>query len=636
VTTTEALVWGPEGPPPAAERIKIGRVEAELDGADLRWVTVDGIEIVRRLYVAVRDHNWDTIPPSVLERKVVMSNDHVDIRLRVGHVGTVHFEWHGEISVAESGEITFEIRGSHLKQQRYNRVGIVVHHPPERMSGCSYSLSGPAGPAEGVLPHMIGPQAIVNGRPAPLIPTFERLELHDREVACQFEFEGDLFEIEDQRNWTDGSFKTYSTPLSSDWPFTAEPDEHVRQSLRLEVRYRTAVSHRPPAVGVTARIGARSGQRVPAFGFDHPPDAARPGPDQIDLLRTIASAYLRIEFGPDTTAAYLAEASALARDLDWPVELSINGDSDDLPDVDLRGLEDLVVRIVVTRRAGGTADAEHAQRVRDRIGFAGRIPLVAGTNAYFVDLNRDRPDMDGCDGVAYPICPQVHASDIRSMVEGVITQSDTVETARMLFGLPVHVGPVALAPRFNPNATDVSTPVEWPPPSVDLRQPTLFTASWTVASVAALTAAGANSVTYYQLMGWRGILGDRFGPRPEHPPGPDMVFPAFHVLADVASMSGYASAQVSVSDPMRVAAVAAVDDSGEVTVLVSNLSGQPTRLMLDGVGTAWRVRRLCADSESEAFDCRGAVSWRSMTEAITGPSLTLAPFETDLIRERQR
>ena len=26
-------------------------------------------------------------------------------------------------------------------------------------------------------------------------------------------FEGDLFEMEDQRNWTDASYKTYSTPL---------------------------------------------------------------------------------------------------------------------------------------------------------------------------------------------------------------------------------------------------------------------------------------------------------------------------------------------------------------------------------------------------------------------------------------
>ena len=31
-------------------------------------------------------------------------------------------------------------------------------------------------------------------------------------------FTGDLFEMEDQRNWTDASYKTYSTPLRIPYP----------------------------------------------------------------------------------------------------------------------------------------------------------------------------------------------------------------------------------------------------------------------------------------------------------------------------------------------------------------------------------------------------------------------------------
>ena len=31
-------------------------------------------------------------------------------------------------------------------------------------------------------------------------------------------FNGETFEMEDQRNWTDASFKTYCTPLSLPYP----------------------------------------------------------------------------------------------------------------------------------------------------------------------------------------------------------------------------------------------------------------------------------------------------------------------------------------------------------------------------------------------------------------------------------
>ena len=37
-------------------------------------------------------------------------------------------------------------------------------------------------------------------------------------VDCRME--GDTFEMEDQRNWTDASYKTYVRPLALPWPYT--------------------------------------------------------------------------------------------------------------------------------------------------------------------------------------------------------------------------------------------------------------------------------------------------------------------------------------------------------------------------------------------------------------------------------
>src|SRR5699024_4989680 len=48
-------------------------------------------------------------------------------------------------------------------------------------------------------------------------------------------FDGDTFEMEDQRNWTDASFKTYSRPLSLPFPYTVEAGAAVRQAVTITV-----------------------------------------------------------------------------------------------------------------------------------------------------------------------------------------------------------------------------------------------------------------------------------------------------------------------------------------------------------------------------------------------------------------
>jgi hypothetical protein len=48
-----------------AERklVRSGLLTAELDGPDLRYVRIVGVEIMRRPYLGVRDQDWGTVPP---------------------------------------------------------------------------------------------------------------------------------------------------------------------------------------------------------------------------------------------------------------------------------------------------------------------------------------------------------------------------------------------------------------------------------------------------------------------------------------------------------------------------------------------------------------------------------------------
>ena len=54
-------------------------------------------------------------------------------------------------------------------------------------------------------------------------------------VRATVEFAGDVFEMEDQRNWIDASYKTYSTPLDLPQPVEVTAGTRVHQTVTLGI-----------------------------------------------------------------------------------------------------------------------------------------------------------------------------------------------------------------------------------------------------------------------------------------------------------------------------------------------------------------------------------------------------------------
>jgi hypothetical protein len=50
-------------------------------------------------------------------------------------------------------------------------------------------------------------------------------------LQVQLAFYGDIFETEDQRNWSDSSYKTYSTPLHLPFPALVMEGETMQQQV---------------------------------------------------------------------------------------------------------------------------------------------------------------------------------------------------------------------------------------------------------------------------------------------------------------------------------------------------------------------------------------------------------------------
>ncbi len=257
---------------------------------------------------------------------------------------------------------------------------------------------------------------------------------------------------------------------------------------------------------------------------------------------------------------------------------------------------------------------------REAFAAVGITTLVGGgTRAYFTELNRATLPLARMEVVGYTINPQVHAFDNASLTETLAAQAETVRSAREIVGeRPLAIGPITLRPRFNPNATGTEPPLPPGelPPSVDYRQPSLFAAGWLAGSVNALGNAGADSLTYFETTGWKGLIERRGHPlrvKAFHS-WPGMIFPVYHVLADIGELSDGEIVPIALGDGLRVQALA-LRAGNRLRVILANMRDAPLRVSLQAPGaTGGTMRRL--DTGTVRVAASDPVAYRALAEPL--------------------
>ncbi len=581
---------------------------AEDDGA-VRHIRFEGYEVLRGIYAAVRDANWDTIPPRLTEIRVQEGTGSLTLTFHADcQHGEVAFAWEGEIRLERSGTLTYRFVGWAGGDFRRNRIGFCVLHSPD-CAGLACRIETVDGIRRaGAFPESIAPhQPFMNVRALSHEPAAG--------LAVEVRMEGDTFETEDQRNWTDASFKTYCTPLNLPFPVAVVRGAEVHQSVTVRAHRRPGFQ--PAAVTgdmVTIRLCETAApQPWPRIGFGATAEELRPlQASELARLRALHPSHLRIEIvpGEPDLARRLTRALTEANGLAAGLEIALR--------LDARWQETLataeawtktieparIVRWILTTSSPAIDMATVLQRARVHLplGLSG-ASLVGGTDAYFAELNRRRPPLDDCDAVSFSINPQVHAGDDLSLVETLPMQGVVVRAAQAFCaGRPVLVSPVTLRPRYNPNATGAAfTPADALPLSVDSRQRTLFGALWTLGSVKHLSEAGAAAVTYYETKGWKGLMEDHAGSlHPTlFPSLPGEVFPVWSVFHAIAEFAPTHVVPVGESDPLRVVALLLARE-GRRRLLVANVWPQPLRCQLP-FAPAGGSRTLLGPDERLAF-----------------------------------
>ncbi len=485
----------------------------DMRGAELADVSFRGHRVLRSIRAIVRDRDWNTAAWIVDEGSE--TGDGLALSVRSEGFGS-HLR--GRIIVEATGDrlsVVFDAVSRTAFET--SRTGLVVLHPPQ-LAGVELAV----GHTDGSSTRTAFPKAISPHQPACDIAA---LAWQQDGVDVDVRFAGDAFEMEDQRNWTDASFKTYSRPLALPTPYVLEAGERVTQSVTV------TVTDAPPGEPPGHDDGSSTDDIVLAAAGPFPEIsiAASTEPGERPPIDAVGSSLL-VEL--DLARPGWRNALERAARVGLPLDVRIVPDPDAADSLDrvataLSGVS--VVRVgafAATGPAAHVSDAETVDALRASLAKVGvDAPIIGGVRSHFTELNREHARLpEGLDAVTFSTTPLFHSLDNPQLVEAVAMQRlVALQAVEIASGSPVYIGPVTLRPRFNNVATAGSGSEGGEEPDADCdtdlagpndpRQASPALAAWTIASAAALAVTGVRGLCFFEEWGPRGIrdsAGDRF------------------------------------------------------------------------------------------------------------------------------
>ena len=558
-----------------AREWRSGPWSLELRDDELADISYHGRVVLRSVRAVVRDRNWDTAG-LVVDR---IDSSGIALTLHVHSTG-LGSDLHGIVraEVRGAGRLRVLADLESASEFETNRTGLVVLHPPT-LAGSTLHVRH----SDGTVVRSRFPAGI-----SPHQPAFDIAGLswtHDG-LDVDVRFAGDVFEMEDQRNWTDASYKTYSRPLALPFPYSLAAGERVVQSVDI------AVSGTPAAVvdDPVTRIRLQEGPALPAIGVSAS-TAADPAPDFAALGGTVL---VELDLATGNWRAALDRAAASGLPLDVRFVLA----DDDPAAIDhavpaLHGLS--VARVTAfppTGPARHVSDLDAIAALRHALTEAGiEAEVVGGARSHFTELNREHHRLPrGLDGIVFSSTPLFHSLSTAQLVESVGMQRvAAAQAVRLAGGLPVHIGPISLRPHFN----DVATT---PPPmpdhddlrdgygsaltdAVDARQAAPELAAWTVASAAAFAVPGVATLAYFEEWGPRGLR-----------TADGATLPVFDAVAALAALAGEPGLRGDSPDGL-VWALGARTAGGDI-VLAANLDHRSRTVEVELPGGESRTAEL--------------------------------------------
>ena len=616
----QILYYGKDEPLPERVPLRAGPLALVFENGDLRYVRLGAQLILLRAYWAVRDRNWGTVSNAISNVQIAAQADSFRITYDArcqDPANHIDFTATTTLMGNADGTLTLMLDGEAKTAFQRNRIGWCVLYPAASAGATAVVTHDDGTTDTAQLPDLIYAHQ-------PLKPFEEIRELKQKlgdNLWADFHFEGDIFEMEDQRNWTDASYKVFCTPLRLPYPVEVSQGTRIHQAVHMRFvndagRLVVPESSKPARSTAAAQpikfsVGAAA-QPLPAIGLGQAYASKPLSKKAVDRLRALKLSHVRVDLHL-SDAGSVKELQRAARDaeaLNVPLEVAlfVKAETADAQLQACRAMFDMVgpkvsrwlIYPTVEKQTEPSPIRQLVAAAREHLAdyrFGRKALFVSGTDADFIFANKQAQayaGVPGMDAFSTTSNPQVHAFDNASLTETLAAEAILVKSARRLVkNKPVFITPLAFRCRWT--AYTGAAPVRGEPVS-DARQASLFGADWLAGSLKYLAQAGAAGVTYFETLGPRGVLA-----------ADASAHPMYHVLADVAEFAGGEVLTSKSSEPLAVEGLG-LRKGRRTRILLANMTAEPQKVALTKLGLNVIIKKL--DETTAAQAMKSPEKWR--------------------------
>ena len=493
------------------EKFTINNFSVLRDNLFLRNIKYNNIEILKLISFLVRDKNWNNYSPEIIKTSSYNKDQqlHFEFDLKYGDVEQLEVKLLLSIG---SNSVKLIANGKFLTDFWTNRIGFNLLLPLDGVVNQQVIVSKSDQTTETLkYPLIIQPDQ-------PMVK-FNNLsyEMFDS-ISLNIRFDGIHFEMEDQRNWGDASYKIYSGSLLDPFPYKENKNSAFHQEIEITVREKNNSLETISNQNIIP-LNIQEEYTMPKIGIKVDNET-----NGIDIVN-VDFVYHLVDFERNTESKpnfnnlpiYLValidhtkKVKDIVKDIkDYILSNKISVDKILIcPKIYLNSFQPAGEWPSVPKL--GDYYKEAKIQLPD-------VHIFSGMVTNFTELNRKKPD-GKFDGINFSFTPIVHdASDY-----GVL---DTPNSLKYILhsvnnfskDTPIHIGPMTLGMHFNPYGEKLAANIDQvrlEMTDFDPRHDSLIGLNWTIAVFAETLSKNTKFITIASLKGVHGILTESNHKRP--------------------------------------------------------------------------------------------------------------------------
>ena len=491
------------------------------DGIYIRSIRYFDIEITKLISFLVRDKNWNNYDPVILNEDIITNKNSINLKFELSYSDNIQKFLTTNTYIISNESIKVISEGKFITDFETNRIGYNLLLPLKDVVGQKLSIKDDnKNIIESTFPEIINPEQ-------PFINISEINYLMKDSLNLKFLFKGIKFEMEDQRNWGDASFKIYSGSLLNPFPYIIKKDTSFYQEIEIifnEVKPMGKTNKINPDLIVINNTDNKKGPKV-GIKIDNLNFLNNKVTKELDFDYILSEFDLTNSNIKDFNIKNLTKETNLFSIFLIDHKISIEETIDKIREI-LSNIDCNLSYILISPKvylnsyqpSGPWPEVPLLSDYNKRlIKYFPKSKIVSGMVTNFTELNRKKPIGD-YDMMSFSFTPIVHDASDHGIMETPETIDYIMKSVKNINAeCDIHIGPICLGMHHNPYGESLAKNlkrIRTEMTNQDLRHDSLFSLVWSVGMYQQLSKYNINMLTFNSLEGYHGIYSKNLKERP--------------------------------------------------------------------------------------------------------------------------